>query len=456
MAKHLINIHSNEFVGGGAKLPDPQVIEYGEIAVNYADSAETIAIRNENDEIVEFKPHKYYGPVLSGLSEDIAEITDFLYPKNELNKAGTLIYTKNDGKYYAVAADEWSDDLGTQVGVIVIPQGILPDGKARIMGIKGVDSAGTLSDTEVSMPWGGRDVDVEGLTNYNKVPVVDPETNEITGKTSASYLPSDKFTTRPNPLDIGTAWNSSSYSCAPSPYKDGALNPAYCATEYTGDTIANCFSDFSGLENTQFLCQSADTYTAANAAHLYKAFDGDALEWYLPAMGELGFILPRFNAINEALASVGGVALASSYNLWSSSEYSSSYARGLNTYNGDVYDNTKSNSYRVRPFARLDFIIFSEEDNLDTRIQSYTESKQDRTDDSLSTESKEITGAINEIATYVGLDGGSGDRLKAFVRECIKEYLSGTLNQISLTESGDTLSVGFSEDAIFGEADGEY
>ena len=346
--------------------------------MNYADSGETIAIKNENDEIVDFKPHKFYGPVLSGLSEDIAEINDFLFTEN-LNKAGTLIYTKNDGKYYAVAADDWSDDLGTQVGVIVIPQGLLPDGKARIMGIKGVDSAGTLSNTEVSMPWGGRGVDVEGLTNYNRVPEVDPETNEITGTASNSYLPSDKFSTRANPLDIGTAWYSSSNSCAPSPYKDGALNPAYCAAEYTGGTIANCLSDFSGLENTRLLCQSAGTYVAANAAHLYRAFDGDALEWYLPAMGELGFIMPRFNAINEALASVGGVALDSYYYFWSSSEYSSDGARGLGTLNGYVSNSYKNASCIVRPFARLDSIVFPEEDNLNARLQT----KQDKVDNAL-------------------------------------------------------------------------
>ena len=214
--------------------------------MNYADSGETIAIKNENDEIVEFKPHKFYGPVLSGLSEDITEINDFLFPKNELNKAGTLIYTKNDGKYHAVAPENWSDDMGAKVGVLVIPQGLLPDGKARIVGIKGVDSAGTLSDFSVAMEWGSVNVDVEGLTNYDEAPLVNPGTNEITGKTSASCLPSDRFTTRPNPLDIGTAWGDVS-SYAPSPYKDGALNPAYCATEYTGGTIANCLSDFSGL-----------------------------------------------------------------------------------------------------------------------------------------------------------------------------------------------------------------
>ena len=460
MSQHLINIHSSELVGGGgAKLPDPQLIEYGEIAVNYAESGETISIKNAGDEIVEFKPHKFYGPVLSGLSEDIAEINDFLFPKN-LNKAGTLIYTKNDGKHYAVAADDWSDDLGTQVGVIVIPQGILPDGKARIMGIKGVDSAGTLSDTEVTMQWGDDGVDVEGLTNYDEVPVVDPGTNEITGTTTWSYLPSDKFSARPNPLDIGTAWDVF-LSAVPSPYKDGALNPAYCATEYTGGTIANCLSDFSGLENTQLLCQSANTYVAANAAHLYRAFDGDTLEWYLPAMGELGFIMPRFNAINEALASVGGVALASSYYFWSSSELTSGTARSLIPRDGTVSTNFKDNSYRVRPFARLDSIVFPEGDNLNARLQP----KQDKVDNALTTESKEVVGAINEINStvsgitgYLGLDGGTGAEagIKEMIRECIREYLSGTLNQISLTESGTTLNIGFSDDAVFGETEAEY
>ena len=431
--------------------------------MNYADGGETISIKNAGDEIVEFKPHKFYGPVLSGLSEDITEINDFLFPEN-LNKAGTLIYTKNDGKYYAVAADDWSDDLGTQVGVIVIPQGVLPDGKVRIMGIKGVDSAGTLSDTEVTMPWGSSGVDVEGLTNYYEVPVVDPETNEITGKTGGnSYLPSDKFSTRPNPLDIGTAWNSSSNLLAPSPYKDGALNPAYCATEYTGGSIANCFSDFSGLENTQLLCQSAGTYVAANAAHLYKALEGDTLEWYLPAMGELGFIMPRFNAINEALASVGGVALASSYYCWSSSEYSSNYARYLNTSNGNVSSNRdyyydKNYSCRVRPFARLDTIVFPEPegDNLNTRIQSYTESKQDKVDNALTTESKEVVGAINEIVSYIGLTGNTDAGIKELIKDAVKEYLSGVTKQITLSESGNTLNVGFSDDAVFGDTETEY
>ena len=65
---------------------------------------------------------------------------------------------------------------------------------------------------------------------------------------------------------------------------------------------------------------------------------------------------------------------------------------------------------------------------------------------------------VGGITEFLGLNGSTGTDagIKEVIRECIKEYLSGTLNQISLTESGGTLAVGFSDDAIFGEADGEY
>jgi hypothetical protein len=45
------------------KLPTSNQLQYGEIAINYGDGIETIAIRNENDEIVKFisekKIHEY-------------------------------------------------------------------------------------------------------------------------------------------------------------------------------------------------------------------------------------------------------------------------------------------------------------------------------------------------------------------------------------------------------------
>ena len=63
MAKNwkLIHIKSKQrgVDGLSPKLPTSEQLEYGEIAINYGDGIETIAIRNDNDEIVTFIPeHK--------------------------------------------------------------------------------------------------------------------------------------------------------------------------------------------------------------------------------------------------------------------------------------------------------------------------------------------------------------------------------------------------------------
>ena len=52
--KHLLHVKSSSVTNGNPKLPLPSDIEYGEIAINYADGYETISIKNSNNEIVTF------------------------------------------------------------------------------------------------------------------------------------------------------------------------------------------------------------------------------------------------------------------------------------------------------------------------------------------------------------------------------------------------------------------
>ena len=63
MAKNwkLIHIKSKQRGEDGLspKLPTCEQLEYGELAINYGDGIETLAIRNEKDEIIKFIPeHK--------------------------------------------------------------------------------------------------------------------------------------------------------------------------------------------------------------------------------------------------------------------------------------------------------------------------------------------------------------------------------------------------------------
>ena len=54
--KHLLHVRSNQpnTEGNGPKLPTPEQIEYGEIAINYLKDNETISIKNSANEIVTF------------------------------------------------------------------------------------------------------------------------------------------------------------------------------------------------------------------------------------------------------------------------------------------------------------------------------------------------------------------------------------------------------------------
>lgn len=59
------------------KLPTCEQLEYGEIAINYGKDIETIAIRNENDEIIKFIPeYKIKEYVDRRINELLAEVKD--------------------------------------------------------------------------------------------------------------------------------------------------------------------------------------------------------------------------------------------------------------------------------------------------------------------------------------------------------------------------------------------
>ena len=268
---------------------------------------------------------------------------------------GDIAYWSN-GSIKTTPLSSWSTSLGTPIGVVVIPSGFAPDGKVRIVSLKGVDSNGNQSDSNVGIEWGVYGTDTS-LTNYDKVPTTDNAGSTSTGSGSKGYLPSDKFngliSDEPGVsyvksyVDPETTYKSD-YNLIPSPYLGDGPNPEYykAISGYN-----NALSDFNGLSNTQTLVGLGSDYVAANAAWKYS--DGASnLQWYLPAMGELGYLMPRFNLINESLTVVGGVAV-DGYSFWSSSEYSSGSAYCLSMLTGSVYYVGKDNVTYDRPFCSL-------------------------------------------------------------------------------------------------------
>lgn len=262
------------------------------------------------------------------------------------------------------------------VGVCVIPNGLLPDRKARFMSVKGVNSNNTTGGNDETIIWSSNYTKTVLPTQYNSAVCVRPngDTQTVTdiidhdSNGKSVYMPSDKTTgtydkgtglTNPfdsvNEINLKYAYADEGDHYPPSPYySNGTLNSNYIATKKSnGDSITNALSDIDGYTNTQILIEDADV-VAAERCGVFAPNNYGQGKWYLPAIGELAFIMPRWNEIQAALGSVdGGVQLDSGSGYWSSTEYSSGSAWLLDTLDGYVPSYSKTSRFYVRAFLVL-------------------------------------------------------------------------------------------------------
>lgn len=302
------------------------------------------------------------------------------------------LYDKNADKLIIVSASEdlanYPADSYSPVGVVVVPSthDVYGDGSCGVMSMKpmSLDTPDTGDTSDWFIYWGGYGTDISTLPNLNNAPYIGKgtyvgnSTNTILGLHDYPRLPSDIYSAVKCPHDTDTYYNSSSSSHyqAPSPFlTDGSRNPAYYQTSFPSD-ISNALADFDGVGNTKILTglatSQSDWKTASTITHSYDDgyypaacccwryhTDGTKQgDWYLPAMGELGYIMPNFNKINTTISMLinaysVGVQLVRPYSYWSSSEYSSDDARGVDADNGLVDREDKDSQCCVRAFLRV-------------------------------------------------------------------------------------------------------
>ena len=267
---------------------------------------------------------------------------------------GTYLY--NDGTTGTTANSN-------VVGVCVIPDGLLPDRKARFMSVKAI-----TEDSEESIVWSNDYSRTVLSKQYTEVPCVglneDEEpgviTNQVEHSSDSGYMPSDSengnFTALTNPCDSVTKFACYYYDHhIPSPFmNNGAFNENYSTLFTTGGTaINNALSDFDGFGNTQTLIKDDEVVAAKQCANFNPGYREG--EWYLPAVGELGFIMPRFKVINSKLSELGssGVQLGDYSTYWSSTEYDESLAWTVGMLYGGVSNYYKNSGTYVRAFLAL-------------------------------------------------------------------------------------------------------
>ena len=272
-------------------------------------------------------------------------------------------------------------EVYTPIGVVVVPSShnIYPEqGACGVMSIVPMNysTPNTGGTNEQNIYWGYYNIDIsdksDGLGRTDSV------TNGLQDYSDYGYIP------RQGSTNGMPSWQGSKH--LENPYNDSSSALSSVRNENYGKS--GCTSDFKGIVNTKILTDlgQSDWKTAStitnNSEKGYtpaacccarfkttgtKSFAECTTEelkngsgfWYLPAAGELGYIIPRLYDINATIRSLKsaykvGVSLSTdSNNYWSSSEYSSNNSYCMNMGNGYVDYRYKSGNPYVRAFLRL-------------------------------------------------------------------------------------------------------
>lgn len=286
-------------------------------------------------------------------------------PKSQA-KVGDIVLTNK----IIVSPDNWdkvNKNIYEPIGIVCIPASHMEDGKLRIVSLDFMDynNPETGSVNGNYMVWGASGA-IPNLNYYTQVPNLfenNQLTDEIQKTSELLRIPSDNFINRESNYKNAKYYNSesdSTYLGAPYPYlNDESINPQYRATSYTipGTTtvsvISNPLSDFNGEYNTNQIMQLCTVDTLINssntgnypAAQCCSLYNKGNLKWYLPSCGELGYIIAKQASIQISRNLFNYSPKLSSYYFWSSTLYSSTNARNVYGFNGNVSINSRSTQY---------------------------------------------------------------------------------------------------------------
>ena len=270
----------------------------------------------------------------------------------------------------------------TPIGVEVIPaeHDVYGTGQSGVM---------SLAEMNCNAPDTGSD-EYQGIyfssayenTQIPKLTLM-PTINLSTGESNGSYgygvFPSDAFSNFK--IDDVSGYHSSytSYRRAPSPYsKNGDRNDVYYSDIYSDYANRNVFSDFNGYENSEtfYLGAAAQTNWKTDPTITNSSGNGyfpslcccwrfhtsgtNKYQWYLPAMGELGYMMNRVVAINETINKIKSVyssAIAVEIGIdnayWSSTQHSANMMRMIRINDGYAAYRNKTKTANVRAFIRI-------------------------------------------------------------------------------------------------------
>lgn len=274
----------------------------------------------------------------------------------------------------------------TPIGVVVIPtsHNVYGDGTCGItslvwMNCKTPDKGSTARE-DMYFGYTSLDTDLFNYTTCNYIGTgSNLNNNNIQGTYTTVHLPSDLYTSGGVLSLDGVSMyykTASTARQAPSPYNlDGSRNESYYTTAYSTD---NALSDFKGYENSLILTslvnaqsnwKTATTitnryngryYPGACCCWRFHTLGTNQGDWYLPAMGELGYMFNRLYTLYKTIAKISEVYNVEVGNLYTGTEYYMSSTETSQTQHFylhmaevEVKPSNKNFGTAVRAFLRL-------------------------------------------------------------------------------------------------------
>lgn len=217
---------------------------------------------------------------------------------------GTVCYYNTSAQHLKFCnISDYDSNNGPAVGLVVVPNNCTPDGTVRIMSANGVTSAGEVTSTENHMTWGLYGTNTP-LTNCDTIKTWNNKESSVSGTSSYGGIPSDRF------LEGIDCYGEPSVKYSSTPYIPPILTSAdtqneFCLTPIISSSVnINALCDFDGAGNTNVIIQSGNDCVAASACSAYSV-NGLENGWYLPACGELVYILPKFTVLQSILTTLG-------------------------------------------------------------------------------------------------------------------------------------------------------
>lgn len=284
----------------------------------------------------------------------------------------------------------------TPIGIILVPVNHYRyDKDKKICGVISLNEMSTQTPVSGSLVgnekvvWGpAKDTDLESYGNVIHYGLLNLEQMKIVGTVKCSRIPSDNFTGgTPSKRYPRLFYSTDSKSvddwyAGPSPYnEDGTANPDYTIPSFDG--VTNALSDFDGKGNTEKILAlrtdksydpsdfengntrqiKEEDYPAATCCSLYAVEDlVKSGEWYLPSVGELGYLIANLRKFNETLEYTNRIWVGKAFpftaseGIWSSTVYSNENrrARTINALHGKVGDYIFYQPNWTRAFTQIE------------------------------------------------------------------------------------------------------